>query len=395
MPDADQRVGLAGSRIILGVTGGIAAYKAVELASTLVQSGAEVRVAMTAAATEFVQPLTFSGITHQAVLTGVFDGWTDGGTGHVELARTADLVVIAPATANSIARLAQGLVDDMLSAVVMATTAPVVIAPAMEHHMWLHPAVQANLQLLFDRGVRVIEPAEGRLASGATGHGRLAPLPALLHGIRRALGSGGPLAGRKVVVTAGGTREAIDPVRYIGNRSSGQMGIALAQAAIDLGAEVDLIVTSSVDVGRLAGNHQVVESALELEQAVQDSVVAADVLIMAAAVADFRPASVAERKLKKQPGQETMSVELVRNPDIIAGISRPGLLKVGFAAETDDLIQNAEQKLRSKDLAMIVANEAVATIGSSRSQATLIKRDQAPEPLPEGPKEEVAAHIMA
>jgi len=395
MPDAGPRVGLIGARIVLGVTGGIAAYKAVELASTLVQAGANVRVAMTAAATEFVRPLTFAGITHQEVLTGVFEGWTQGGTGHVELARDADLVIIAPVTANTIARLAHGVVDDMLSAIALATTAPIVVAPAMEHHMWLHPATQANLQLLRDRGVQLIDPAEGRLASGAIGQGRLAPLSELLQGIRRALGSGGPLAGRKVVVTAGGTREAIDPVRYIGNRSSGQMGIALGQAAIDLGADVSLIVTNSVDQGQLSGNYQVVESALDLERAVSRSVADADVLIMAAAVADFRPATVAERKLKKEAGQETMAIDLVRNPDIVAGINQPGLLKVGFAAETDDLLVNARNKLVDKGLDMIVANEAVATIGSSRSQATLIMRGCEPLVLTEAPKDEVAASIMA
>ncbi|HYJ12629.1 MAG TPA: bifunctional phosphopantothenoylcysteine decarboxylase/phosphopantothenate--cysteine ligase CoaBC, partial [Thermomicrobiales bacterium] len=274
-------------------------------------------------------------------------------------------------------------------------TAPIVIAPAMEHHMWLHPATRANLQLLRDRGVQLIDPAEGRLASGAIGHGRLAPLSELLQGIRRALGSGGPLAGRKVVVTAGGTREAIDPVRYIGNRSSGQMGIALGQAAIDLGADVSLIVTNSVDQGQLSGNYQVVESALDLERAVSRSVADADVLIMAAAVADFRPATVAERKLKKEAGQETMAIDLVRNPDIVAGINQPGLLKVGFAAETDDLLVNARNKLVDKGLDMIVANEAVATIGSSRSQATLIMRGCEPLVLTEAPKDEVAASIMA
>ena len=395
MPEVTPRVGLAGARIVLGVTGGIAAYKAVDLASTLVQAGADVRVAMTAAATEFVGPMTFAGITHQDVLTGVFDGWTQGGTGHVQLARNADVVAIVPATANTIARLAHGFVEDMLSAIALATAAPIVIAPAMEHHMWLHPATRSNLQLLRDRGVQVIEPAEGRLASGATGQGRLAPLPDLVQGIRQALGKGGPLAGRKVVVTAGGTREAIDPVRYIGNRSSGQMGIALAQAAVDLGANVSLIVTNSVDRSQLAGPYTVAESALELQEAVSRSVVDADVLIMAAAVADFRPAVVAERKLKKQAGQETMAIDLVRNPDIIAGINQPGLLKVGFAAETDDLIPNAQHKLRSKGLAMIVANEAVATIGSSRSLATLMAEDREPEVLLEAPKDEVAARIMA
>lgn len=395
MPDLAHGTGLAGASIILGVTGGIAAYKAVELASTLVQSGSQVRVVMTAGALEFVQPLTFSGITHQSVLSGVFDGWTDGGTGHVELAREADLLMIAPATANTIARLAQGLVDDMLSAVALATTAPIVVAPAMEHHMWLHPATRANLAVLRERGVQVVEPVTGHLASGAIGHGRLAPLPALLHGIRQAMGSGGPLAGRKVVITAGGTREAIDPVRYVGNRSSGQMGIALADAALDLGAEVHLIVTNSVDRSNLTGHVEVVESALDLERAVQSAVTDADVLIMAAAVADFRPATFADQKIKKQPGQETLSIDLVRNPDIIAGIQGVHLLKVGFAAETNDLLANAQHKLQTKGLDMIVANEAVATIGSSRSQATIITRQAEPQSLPEATKEVVAREILA
>ena len=394
MPDRDHHHGFAAANIVLGVTGGIAAYKAVELASSLVQASSQVRVVMTDGATEFIQPLTFSGITHQQVFTGVFDGWTSGGTGHVELASTADVVVIAPATANTIARIAHGLVDDMLSAVCLATTAPIVIAPAMEHHMWLHPATQTNLVTLRERGVHIIEPATGRLASGATGHGRLAPLPTLLHGIRQALGAGGPLAGRKVVITAGGTREAIDPVRYIGNRSSGQMGIALANAALDLGANVHLIVTNSVDRANLAGNVETVESAIDLERAVQSAVQDADVLIMAAAVADFRPATYADQKIKKKAGQDGISIDLIRNPDIIAGIDRTGLVKVGFAAETDDLILNAEQKLRSKGLAMIVANEAVATIGSDRSQATIITRGAEPRHLPEATKDVVAREIL-
>jgi phosphopantothenoylcysteine decarboxylase/phosphopantothenate--cysteine ligase len=395
MPESAPQAGLAESRIVLGVTGGIAAYKAVELASSLVQAGAQVRVAMTTSATEFVQPLTFAGITHQQVLTGVFDGWSDGGTGHVDLARTANVLVIAPATANSIARLAHGLVDDMLSAIALATEAPLVVAPAMEHHMWLHPATQQNVATLRSRGASIIGPAEGRLASGATGYGRLAPLPVLLHGIRRALGSRGPLAGRKIVVTAGGTREAIDPVRYIGNRSSGQMGIALAEAAVDLGATVQLIATNSVDHSLYGGEVEVVESARDLEHAVQRATAGADVLIMAAAVADFRPATTADHKIKKQAGQETMAIDLVRNPDIIAGIEGDHLLKVGFAAETDDLVANAQQKLHSKGLAMIVANEAVATIGSSRSQATLISRKGDPQVLPEAGKDVVARAVLA
>ncbi len=397
MPTHDEtreRAGLSGARIVLGVSGGIAAYKAAELASTLVQAGSSVQVVMTEGATRFIQPLTFEGLTHQRVFTGVFDGWDDGGTGHVALAAEADLLLIAPATANTIARLVQGMVDDMLSAIALATQAPIVLAPAMEHHMWNHPATQANVALLRERGVSFVDPAEGRLASGATGQGRLAPLNALLAATRAALGKQGPLAGKRFVVTAGGTQEAIDPVRYIGNRSSGRMGVALAQAAVEAGADVHLIATRSVDRAWLDGNAEVVESARDLQQAVDRAVANADVLVMAAAVADFRPETVGQQKIKKQAGQETLDLRLVRNPDIIAGVDRPGLMKVGFAAETESLLENARKKLESKGLAMIVANEAVATIGSERSVATLITGDREPRELPEAGKDVVAREIV-
>jgi phosphopantothenoylcysteine decarboxylase/phosphopantothenate--cysteine ligase len=386
--------GVRGARIVLGVSGGIAAYKAADLASTLVQAGAIVDVAMTEGARRFIQPLTFEGLTHRRVRTSVYEGWDDGGTGHVELAANADLLLIAPATANTIARLAQGVVDDMLSAVALATSAPILIAPAMEHHMWHHPATQANVATLVGRGVHLVGPASGRLASGATGDGRLAPVPAIVQAARAAIGQRGPLAGKTVVITAGGTREAIDPVRFIGNGSSGQMGVALAMAAIDCGANVRLIATGSVDPAILPVGATVVSSALDLQAAVDASVGDADVLIMAAAVADFRPATRSEQKVKKQPGQETWSIDLVKNPDIIAGIARPGLLKVGFAAETEHIEQHARQKLSSKGLDLIVANDAVATIGSRRSAAILIPRDGETVRLPEADKEVVANRIV-
>jgi phosphopantothenoylcysteine decarboxylase/phosphopantothenate--cysteine ligase len=226
------------------------------------------------------------------------------------------------------------------------------------------------------------------------GQGRLALTNALLAAARKALGAGGALASKRVVVTAGGTQEAIDPVRYIGNRSSGRMGVSLAQAAAEAGADVHLIATRSVDSAWLDGDAEVVESARDLQQAVERAVTDADVLIMAAAVADFRPETVGQQKIKKQQGQETLDLRLVRNPDIIAGIDRPGLMKVGFAAETESLLENARQKLASKGLAMIVANEAVATIGSERSVATLITRDREPRELPEAAKDEVAREIV-
>ncbi len=394
MSTPDRRHGLDGARIALGVSGGIAAYKAVELASTLVQAGATVEVLMTAGAREFVQPMTFEGITHRKVMTRVFEGWDDGGTGHVALAAESDLLLIVPGTANTIARLAHGLVDDMLSAVALATQAPIIVAPAMEHHMWQHPATVANVATLVGRGVAFVGPDEGRLASGAIGSGRLAATRDIVAAARRALGREGQLVGKVVVVTAGGTQEAIDPVRFIGNRSSGRMGIALAEAAIDAGAEVRLIATRSVDPALLPRDATVVESAIEMREAVEAATGDADALIMAAAVADFRPASFAEQKIKKQPGQDSLALDLVRNPDILATAQRPGLLKVGFAAETERILEHARAKLEAKGLDMIVANDAVATIGSARSVATLISRDREPLTLPEASKMTVAARII-
>ncbi len=389
------RSGLHGARIVLGVSGGIAAYKAAELASTLVQSGAIVDVVMTEGGRQFVQPLTFEGLTHRRVWTGVFDGWDDGNTGHVSLAAAADLLLIAPATANTIARLAHGFVDDMLSAVALATQAPIVIAPAMEHHMWNHPATMANTETLRSRGVVVVGPESGRLASGAVGSGRLSATRDIVAAARKVLGQGGPLAGKSVVITAGGTREAIDPVRYIGNRSSGRMGIALAEAAIDAGAQVQVIATASVDPLALTGNVTFVESTLDMQLAVHDLIPATDILIMAAAVADFRPQTAESQKIKKQPGQQSLDLHLIKNPDILAGVEREGLLKIGFAAETEQVVDNARRKLESKGLDMIVANEAVATIGSDRSAATLILRDREPLVLPDASKSTVASRIIA
>lgn len=396
MSSPEARIGLDGATIVLGVTGGIAAYKAADLASTLVQRGAMVHVVMTEGATAFVQPLTFQALTRRPVYTSVFNGWEGTSAGHVSLARDADTVLIAPATANTIARLAQGIVDDMLGAVALATEAPVIVAPAMEHHMWHHPATQRNVQTLASWGVTVVEPDSGYLASGARGDGRLASAERLLAALRAALGRGGPLAGRRIVVTAGGTREAIDPVRYVGNRSSGRMGVAIAEAAVDLGASVLLVAGPTVDWLPEGVKVNRVESALDMEAAVQEGVEGADALIMAAAVADFRPGQQATQKLKKQPGQQSMALELVRNPDIIAGIDGTNLVKVGFAAETEHLVEHAQAKLASKGLAMIVANDAVRTIGSDRVQATLLFDDgrRAVE-LPETSKAELARRIVA
>jgi phosphopantothenoylcysteine decarboxylase/phosphopantothenate--cysteine ligase len=384
---------IAGSRIALAVTGGIAAYKAAELCSRLVQSGATIEVIMTEAAQRFVGPLTFNALTRNPVHLDPWAEWTPDSAGHVSLAGRIDALVVAPATADAIARLAHGRTDDLLGMVALSTVAPLVIAPAMEHHMWRHPATAANIATLRERGAVIVEPESGRLASGASGDGRLAGPEAIIGGLRAAMGAGGPLASRKIVVTAGGTHEAIDPVRFIGNRSTGQMGYEIAAALADHGARVTLIsgptaLNSPGGVTTLR-----IESAAEMFDAVRRETEDADVLVMAAAVADFRPETAAANKIKKQPGQETLDIHLVRNPDIIASIDRPGLIKIGFAAETEDLLANAGRKLRDKGLAMIIANDAVATIGSPESQATILRPDAPPHQLPLLPKRELASLI--
>jgi phosphopantothenoylcysteine decarboxylase / phosphopantothenate---cysteine ligase len=386
---------LAGKRIVLGVTGGIAAYKAADLTSKLVQLGADVHVVLTAGALEFVQPLTYQALTRNMVYTSVFDGWTGDDAGHVTLATNADAVIVAPATANAMARMAHGLVDDMLSAVLLSTQAPIVLAPAMEHHMWHHPATQANLGTLQERGVRMVSPENGRLASGASGDGRLANIERILYAVRCAIGAGGPLSGRKIVITAGGTHEAVDPVRFIGNSSSGTMGIALSLAAADWGADVTLIAGPSVSSLPDGLNLIRVTSALQMRDAVEDAVKDADILVMAAAVADFRPETATDDKVKRQDGQDVWNIRLVKNPDILADVHHDGLIKIGFAAETSDLVRNAQDKLERKGLAMIIANDAAATIGADDSTATVITRGALkPENLPRMSKVALASEIM-
>lgn len=386
---------LSGSRIVLGVTGGIAAYKAADLASKLVQAGALVDVIMTEAATRLVGVTTFQALTKRPVHTDVFEPWTDTWFGHISLGHDADAIVIVPATANSIAKLANGLADDMLGAVVLSTKAPLLIVPAMEHDMIRHPATQANLKTLADRGVMQIGPESGRLASGEFGEGRMSSPDTILSALRQALGQSGPLAGKKLVVTAGGTREPLDPIRYLGNRSSGRMGHALAQAAIDAGANVALITTASSLVVPYGADVVNVQTAEEMFTAVQSAVEQADILVMSAAVADFRPAEAKRSKIKKQPGTEGLPLDLVRNPDIVASVTRPGMIKVGFAAETEELISYATAKLAAKGLDMIVANDAESTIGSAESTAHLLFAQGDAISLPRLPKEEVATHVIA
>jgi len=355
---------LQDKNIVLGITGGIAAYKVADLTSRLVKAGALVDVIMTRAATEFVGPITFQALTHRPVVTEMFALLQETEIGHVSLGQRADLMIVAPATANTLAKLAHGLADNMLTTTALACRAPILLAPAMETGMWQNQATQANMSLLRQRGMHVIGPGVGRLASGGSGAGRMAEPVEILETARGLLGRHGPLAGRSVVVTAGSNWEPIDPVRFLGNRSSGKMGYALAIAARDRGAEVTLI-HGPTTLSKPYGVQEIgVETARQMCDAVLQATATGDVLLMAAAVADYRPKSTADQKIKK--GQEKLIVELTHNPDILLQVrhqrencSRPQVV-VGFAAETEDLLANAREKLVRKRLDLIVANDISA-----------------------------------
>lgn len=342
-----------GQRIVLGVTGGIAAYKAAELVRRLREAGADVRVVMTRGAQAFVTPLTFQALSGHPVHTELLDEAAEAGMGHIELARWADTVLIAPATADCIARLANGLAGDLLTTLCLATTAPLVLAPAMNQQMWRHPATAHNLTVLRERGVRCIGPDEGSQACGDSGPGRMAEPAAIVAELLRPSGT---LAGRHVVVTAGPTYEDIDPVRYIGNRSSGRMGFAVAAAAAAAGARVSL-VAGPVRLETPPGvQRSDVRSAVEMHDAVMALVAGADAFVGVAAVADYTPARPAAQKIKK--GLPQQRLELVATPDIVAEVAAlaGGPLTVGFAAETENLEEHAREKLSRKGLDMIAAN---------------------------------------
>ena len=347
---------LAGRRIILGVTGGIAAYKAVLLCRMLVDAGAHVVPVMTESAQKFVGKATFDALASEPVRTSIFDDLDP--IPHTTLGQTADLVVVAPATARSIGSYASGISDDLLTAILVATRAPVVVCPAMHTEMWEHPAVQDNLETLRSRAVTVVAPEEGRLAGGDSGSGRLADPEKIFEVITELL-TNGDFSGRKVVVTAGGTREAIDPVRYVGNRSTGKQGYAMAEAAVARGAEVTLISTVELEVP-VGVDLVSVESASQMHEAVLERA-DADVIIMAAAVADFRPADTSDSKIKKDGGPPELLLEAT--VDILSNLGSsklPGQVVVGFAAETDELIAHARMKLEKKNVDVIVANDVSA-----------------------------------
>lgn len=380
---------------MLGVSGGIACYKAVELVRLLVKAGFRVQVIMTRGAMEFVTPLTFQTLSANPVATETFNLTQESEIGHINLADSADLFVIAPATANVIGKIAGGIADDLLTTVVMATRAPILLAPAMNIHMYENPILQENLRKLRRLGYHLMEPAEGFLACGYEGKGRLPEPEAILAEIQRLL-SKKDLTGEKFLITAGPNREPIDPVRYISNRSSGKMGYALARAALRRGAEV-VLVSGPTGLEPPGGARLIsVTTAAEMQDAVLKEFPHCTAVVMAAAVADYRPAAVAEQKIKR--GREPLELRLEPNPDILEALGRrrDGKILIGFAAETENLAANAEKKLRKKNLDMIVANN-VAEPGSGfdgdTNVATIIDRGGAKRSLPLLSKDELADRI--
>ncbi|MFI9204354.1 bifunctional phosphopantothenoylcysteine decarboxylase/phosphopantothenate--cysteine ligase CoaBC [Streptomyces sp. NPDC053048] len=386
-------------KVVLGVSGGIAAYKACELLRRLTESGHDVRVVPTESALHFVGEATWAALSGNPAGTRVWEDVHE--VPHVRIGQRADLVVVAPATADMLAKAAHGLADDLLTNTLLTARCPVVFAPAMHTEMWENAATQENVATLRRRGAIVIEPAVGRLTGADTGKGRLPDPDEIFEVCRRVLARGDravtpDLAGRHVVVSAGGTREPLDPVRYLGNRSSGKQGYALARTAVARGARVTLVAANS-ELPDPAGADVVhVGTAVQLREAVIKAAADADAVVMAAAVADFRPARYAEGKIKKRDGQEPDPVELIRNPDILAELSaeraRPGQVVVGFAAETDDVLANGRAKLARKGCDLLVVNEVGErkTFGSEENEAVVLAPDGTETPVPHGPKEALA-----
>lgn len=385
---------LNGRLIVLGISGSISAYKAADVASKLTQAGAQVDAVLTEAATRFITPLTLRSITRRAVYVDMFDPGSELAVEHVELARRADAVLIAPATASTIARLAHGLASDLVSLTVLATRAPVLVAPAMDANMYENPATEANVAVLRERGFIIVGPAEGRLASGRWGPGRLVETEVLLAALRQVLGRRGDLADRKVVVSAGTTQEPIDPVRFVGNYSSGKMGYAVAEAARDRGAEV-ILVSGPTGLSAPYGVELIsVRTTLEMRDVVTAACLDADVLVMAAAPVDYRASSPATQKVKK--GEQPLALELVPNPDILAELESD-LVKVGFAAESENVVENAMDKLRAKGAHLFVANDitsAEAGFAADTNRVTIIDADGVVESLPLLSKYEVAHRVL-
>jgi len=388
-------------KVALGVAGGIAAYKAAEIVRLLQERGIRVQVVMTEAAQEFIKPLTFAALSGEKVITGMFAGSgteqpnIDSAIEHIAVAQSIDALLVAPATADVLAKFAQGIANDFLTTLYLATTAPVVVAPAMNVNMWNHPATQANLDALRKRGVRIVEPGEGYLACGMTGPGRLAENEAIVAAAMEALGASQELAGETVLITAGPTREKIDPVRYLTNRSSGRMGYALAEAALRRGARVLLVSGPAALTPPDAAEITRVESAEQMREAVLKLLPKATIVIKTAAVADYRPKHPAEQKIKRKGA---LTLELEPTTDILAEIARKkdSQIIIGFAAETENALENARQKLSSKLLDAIVVNDVSREgvgFDSDRNAVTIITHDDVIE-VPESTKWEVAQRVL-
>ena len=386
---------LKGKTIVLGITGSIAAYKAADMASKLTQAGASVNVIMTAEAMQFITPLTLRSLSGRPVITSMWEPSSEFSVEHVSLAEAADIIVIAPATANIIAKIAAGIADDMLTTTVLATNAPILISPAMHSGMYENKITQENIAKLQGKGFHFIGPASGRLASGSSGRGRFIEVSEIISAIDRILAARSDLSGRRFVITAGGTQEAIDPVRCITNYSSGKMGYALAEAARNRGARVTLItaptslpIPADIDIVPVI-------SAEDMLKEVRKATRRSHALIMAAAVADYRPKEVAKNKIKRQ-GASQLTLELERTPDILAEV-KGNFVKVGFAAESQQLMANARDKLRRKNLDMIVANDVTSQgcgFGSDNNQVIIIDRKGKTEELPLMSKRKLADKIL-
>ncbi|WP_283585583.1 bifunctional phosphopantothenoylcysteine decarboxylase/phosphopantothenate--cysteine ligase CoaBC [Limosilactobacillus ingluviei] len=389
------------AKIAVYVSGSVAAFKAVSVVRQLQKAGHQVRVGLTAAGAKFVSPTTFYALTHIPVLVDLWQG-DQGPVPHIEWADWTDLALVVPASADLLAKMAQGIADDAVSAALLATSAPIMVAPAMNTHMWENPATQRNLAQLAADGKQILTPTTGMLAEGYAGKGRMVEPAEIVTAVTTFLTASTRLANRHLLVTAGGTREPLDPVRYIGNRSSGKMGVAIVKAALAAGAKVTLIA-GSVQVAlpihpRLTV--QRVTTTAEMLAAAQAAFPTVDAVVMAAAVADFRPATVSDQKIKKQAGQEAFTVQLVKNPDILAtlGAKKTTQVIMGFAAETNDLLAHAKEKLAKKHADYIVANDvsqAGSGFGVATDQVTILTPDQAPQAWPLLTKQEVGHRLVA
>jgi phosphopantothenoylcysteine decarboxylase/phosphopantothenate--cysteine ligase len=389
---------LENKRIVLGVTGSIACYKAIDLASKLTQAGANVDVILTRSAQEFISAITFRSLTHRKVITDLFDAESEDPIEHIALAKNADMIVVAPATANILAKMKYGFADDALTATILATTSPIVVAPAMESNMWANNATQENITTLIKRGVKFIGPVEGHLASGGSGYGRFESVDSIISGIQNILEQTTDLKEKHIVISAGGTQEPIDAVRVITNRSSGKQGYALASAAVSRGARVTLVTAPTALPDPPGATIVKINTAREMLKGVTDAVKDnGDALIMAAAVADWESDNQSKNKIKKTAGENTMSISLKQTPDILKAMSDEKIIKIGFAAETENLIENATEKLKEKKLDMIVANDVSSKdsgFNVDNNRVVILDKKGSKTELPLISKLQVADHIM-